>query len=144
MEGARVMATTIKPELSKKNPYWISRHRYYELKHFCLQYHEWNRMYLATDGVAAAALGLRGDPEWTDNVAKAAIAREAYLNKMRLVEDTSDLTDPVLGRYIFLAVTENRSYDNLNATIGVPCCRDNFYELYRRFFYILSQKKHTL
>lgn len=27
--------------LSKKNPYHISKHRYYELKHFCLQYHEW-------------------------------------------------------------------------------------------------------
>lgn len=26
------------PELSEKNPYWIERHRYYELKHFCLQY----------------------------------------------------------------------------------------------------------
>lgn len=32
------MGTTIRPELSEKNPYWIERHRYYELKHFCLQY----------------------------------------------------------------------------------------------------------
>ena len=31
------MATMIRPELSEKNPYWIERHRYYELKHFCLQ-----------------------------------------------------------------------------------------------------------
>lgn len=28
------MGTTIRPELSEKNPYWIERHRYYELKHF--------------------------------------------------------------------------------------------------------------
>lgn len=27
------MATTIRPELSEKNPYWIEKHRYYELKH---------------------------------------------------------------------------------------------------------------
>ena len=26
------MGTTIRPELSEKNPYWIERHRYYELK----------------------------------------------------------------------------------------------------------------
>lgn len=32
------MATTIRPEVSKKSKYWIERHRYYELKHFCLQY----------------------------------------------------------------------------------------------------------
>lgn len=24
------MGTTIRPELSEKNPYWIERHRYYE------------------------------------------------------------------------------------------------------------------
>ena len=32
------MGTQIRPELSEKNLYWIDRHRYYELKHFCLQY----------------------------------------------------------------------------------------------------------
>lgn len=28
------MATTIRPEVSKKNPYYLDRNRYYELKHF--------------------------------------------------------------------------------------------------------------
>ena len=37
------MGTTIRPELSEKNPYWIERHRYYELKHFCLQYPIWKK-----------------------------------------------------------------------------------------------------
>lgn len=32
------MATVIRPEISPKNKYWISKHRHYELKHFCLQY----------------------------------------------------------------------------------------------------------
>ena len=32
------MGTTLRAELSEKNPYWIEKHRYYELKHFCLQY----------------------------------------------------------------------------------------------------------
>lgn len=27
--------------LSRKNPYWIPRHRYYELKHFCLQFRDY-------------------------------------------------------------------------------------------------------
>lgn len=34
------MGTVIRPETSKKNKYWIPRHRYHELKHFCLQYPE--------------------------------------------------------------------------------------------------------
>lgn len=39
------MSTTIHPELSKKNTYWIEKHRYYELKHFCLQYPIWKEAY---------------------------------------------------------------------------------------------------
>ena len=31
------MATTIRPELSEKNPYWIEKHRYYELMLSVLQ-----------------------------------------------------------------------------------------------------------
>lgn len=46
------MGTTIRPELSEKNPYWIERHRYYELKHFCLQYPIWKKAYAALDGLA--------------------------------------------------------------------------------------------
>lgn len=37
------MTTKIRPELSKLNPYWISTHRFYELKHFCLQFPEWEK-----------------------------------------------------------------------------------------------------
>lgn len=36
----------VKPELSKANRYWISKHRYYELYHFCLQYYEWEKEYM--------------------------------------------------------------------------------------------------
>ena len=45
------MSTTIRPEVSEKNKYWIERHRYYELKHFCLQYYIWKRAYSALDGL---------------------------------------------------------------------------------------------
>lgn len=38
-------------ELSERNPYYISKHRYYELKHFCLQYPEWEEA---------------GHPEWME------------------------------------------------------------------------------
>lgn len=44
------MATTIRPELSEKNPYWIEKHRYYELKHFCLQYPIWRKAYASLNG----------------------------------------------------------------------------------------------
>lgn len=50
--GEALMGTTIRPELSEKNPYWIEKHRYYELKHFCLQYPIWRKAYSVLDGYA--------------------------------------------------------------------------------------------
>lgn len=43
------MATRIRPELAENNKYWISKHRYYELKHYCLQYPLWKSAYAAFD-----------------------------------------------------------------------------------------------
>ena len=46
-----------RPELSKKSPYWIDKHRYYELKHFCLQYPLWKKElaeYEAQNHIASA------------------------------------------------------------------------------------------
>jgi hypothetical protein len=33
------------------------------------------------------------------------------------------------------------TYDKLNARLCVPCSRKEFYELYRRFFYILDKER---
>lgn len=83
------MGTTIRPELSEKNPYWIEKHRYYELKHFCLQYPIWKKAYLALDGLAKRPTDLvlfsnrqhLGDP-----TAKCAEARIFYSDRMDLVK----------------------------------------------------------
>lgn len=46
-------------ELSEKNPYYISKHRYYELKHFCLQYPEWKDALVMLDAWKAKPEELR-------------------------------------------------------------------------------------
>lgn len=90
------MATTIRPELSEKNPYWIERHRYYELKHFCLQYPIWKKAYVALDGLSRRPADMEifsrnrttGDP-----TARCAEARSYYLDRMKTVEQTAIATD---------------------------------------------------
>lgn len=52
------MGTTLRAELSEKNPYWIEKHRYYELKHFCLQYPIWKKAYTALDGTNTKTMNL--------------------------------------------------------------------------------------
>lgn len=45
------MGNIIRAEVSENNPYWIEKHRYYELKHFCLQYPTWKRNYVMLSDV---------------------------------------------------------------------------------------------
>lgn len=138
------MATTIRAELSEKNPYWIEKHRYYELKHFCLQYPIWKKIYGSLDGLSGHSTGFTtmvvnstlGDP-----TAKIGMARAYYSNRMKMLERTASRTDETLGIYILNGVTEGWSYDILKARLGIPCCKDTYYELYRRFFWLLNKER---
>lgn len=138
------MATTIRAELSEKNPYWIEKHRYYELKHFCLQYPIWKKIYGSLDGLSGHSTGLTmmvvnstlGDP-----TAKIGMAKAYYSDRMKMLERTASRTDEILGIYILNGVTEGWSYDILKARLGIPCCKDTYYELYRRFFWLLNKER---
>lgn len=137
------MATTIRPELSTKNQYWIEKHRYYELKHFCLQYPIWKKAYLALDGLSKrpsdlAAFSTNGYGSPTERCAE---ARIVYADKMEMIEQTALATDAELASYILQAVTIGLSYDTLKARLEIPCCKDTYYNLYRRFFWLLSKKR---
>lgn len=138
------MGTTIRPELSQKNPYWLEKHRYYELKHFCLQYPIWRKAYSSLDGLATRP----SDPlmfiaanTMSDPTASCAIAKTFYSERLDMVKGVAEETDPALADYILKAVTEGWSYDILKARLGIPCCKDIYYDLYRRFFWLLSKER---
>lgn len=136
------MSTTIRPELSVKNHYWIERHRYYELKHFCLQYPIWKKACAGLDGLARQGTGARRAlSESYDPTAKAAEAREWYLDRMSIVENAAMEADTVISPYILKGVTEGCSYDHLRAKYNIPCGKDMYYDLYRRFFWLLSKER---
>ena len=137
------MATTIRPELSKNNPYYISKHRYYELKHFCLQYPEWKHEYnrLEVLGVPHSPYAFSRPSDISDPTARLALLKSIYSERMDIVDACIDLTDGRVGGYLKLAVTEGCTYDQLNARLCVPCSRKEFYELYRKFFYILDKER---
>lgn len=135
------MSTTIRPSLSKKNKYWIEKHRYYELKHFCLQYPIWVDAKRHLDSLSVNPLLL--EPVTTSNisdpVAKCQLAREYYSLKINLIEKAAIQTDEYLGNYILIAVTKNVSYEYLRTVLNIPCSRDVYYKLYRKFFWILNK-----
>lgn len=132
-----------KTELSKKNQYYVSKHRYLELKHFCLQYPEWVEELREIDGMAGRGDGeIKGDRQASDPTADAAVRRMILQKNIDLVERAVQETDSSLFYWLFLAVTEERSYTYLKEIKGIPCCREVFYKKYREFFYVISQKIH--
>lgn len=131
-----------KTELSKKNQHYISKHRYLELKHFCLQYPEWVDELRDLDGlVERGGSEIQGDPQSSDPTANTAIRRLELQKNIELIKRAVQETDGSLFYWLFLAVTEERSYTYLHEVKGIPCSRDTFYKRYREFFYVLSQKK---
>lgn len=132
----------LKPELSKKNRYWLSKHRYYELKHFCLQYKEWKTLYLSLSEPYHTTVGMDGSSkksiEWADSTARTVLKREQYLTKMRLVETAAKQADPAIHKYLFKGVTDGVGYTYLKTVMDIPCGRDMYYDRYRKFFWLLD------
>ena len=134
----------VRPQLTQDNPYWISRHRYYELKHFCLQYYLWKSKYneidislrsVATDSSAVVKSDVSNPTE------DLALTRLHYKEHMELIERTAEETDPIIGHYIFIGVTEGVSYEIIDRREPIPCCKNEYYNLYRRFFWLLDKAR---
>lgn len=139
------MGTTIRAELSEKNKYWISKHRYYELKHFCLQYPTWKKVLAALDDLSVKSpvierIGTSGN-EHSDQTANYAMARAHYSERIQMVERAACGADDELQNYILKAVTEELSYNYLKTRLEMPCSKDMYYDRYRRFFWLLSKER---
>ena len=140
------MSTVIRPEITKKNKYYIDKHRYYELKHFCLQYKEWKKAYeLCNDSIIFTASldrdSFRSNIP-SDLTAKYAIKKAYYGERIKLIEETAKRADEFLYPYILKAVTEELSYVHLKSKLDIPCGRDMYYDRYRKFFWLLCQERN--
>lgn len=113
-------SNSLKKTLSKKNPYYISKHRYYELRQFCLQYKEWCKL-----------LRSETDP----------VRRLYYQRCIKLIDTTLLAAGDDLYMWLRTAIIEDCSYVYLRNVLGTPCCKDTYYDIYHRFFYELSNRK---
>lgn len=129
-------------ELSSKNPYYISRNRYLELYYFCRQYKEWKKEYESLSSLQAISYEehIKGS-DIPDQTSDLAMKLKQLSDKMRIVDDSLEETDPDLARFIFKNIVEGATYTYLFSRYNVPCCEKTFYKIRRRFFWLLAKKR---
>lgn len=138
------MGTTIRAEISKDNKYYISKDRFLELKHFCLQYPEWKARYIECNSIVQySGIQIRCS-DIPDPVAYAAQVREHYLRLMEMVEQTAIAADSDIYQYIIRSVAFGISYTTLRTKYDMPCGKDMFYDRYRKFFWLLDKVRENL
>lgn len=127
-----------KPLRSKTyDDYGISKHRYLELKNFCLQYEEKKRK-IRYDG--SGAINYDGMPHGQNTVNPT--EREAIRNVMNqrdceMIEQAAIETNATLYPYILKSVTTGLPYEWINP----PICDKDFYGYRRLFFHYLDLKR---
>ena len=136
----------LKSELSIKNKYHIPKYRMLELRNFCLQYVEWKAMLRMIDGFKSKSTYMESllnsfDYFGDSSVEKTVLRRNELVHRIWLVEKAAKLADPDLSSFIIKGVTIPESYDILRAKHNIPCSRTTYYEMYRKFFYILDKMR---
>lgn len=138
------MSTLIRPEISKKKGEWISKHRYYELKHFALQYPEWKRKLTETTyifGTSVIGIGGNKQIEFNDPTEDMASLRELCQRNIHMVEEACETTSHEFSLYLLMALAEGVTYEYLKMVKGMPCGRSSFYKMYRKAFWNLDRLK---
>lgn len=140
------MGTMLRTSVADTNPWCIFKHRYLELRHFCLQYQGWKRERLTIESRVAG--GLRMDTRrFGERISPVEMRQEEaaeYEIKMSLVEKAAREAGEDLWPWLLKGVTNECNYEYLRLREGMPCCKGVYYRMYRKFFWVLSREKNKL
>lgn len=130
--------------LSTKNPYYLTKHRFYEVYHYAMQYQEWKDEYrtaeqtmrgIAYDGVKVKSSGSG------DALERVAIRLTELSEKIEMLEAVAKETDKDLSEYILRGATDEQvTYNYLSMVLHIPCSRNTYYSLRRKFYWLLSKR----
>lgn len=133
----------MKNEISEKNPYYITKERYLELKHFCRQYRQWGKD-LAELSLALTSHDYRKPKGYvkTDPVAELVVRRQLLQSLVDMVRHAAIEAGGDYWRYILITVTEGRGYISLTMNDGLQLPRDTYYILIRKFYWLLDKARN--
>lgn len=126
--------------------YNIGKHRFYELYHFCLQYNDWKWSLdnIYGNGVKSPQISdmPKGKGLTADVVSDLGIKRAEIEHNIMIIEDAARAADESLYEYILYAVTnEDITYKYLSTVKRIPCSKNTWYAVRKKFYYMLDGKK---
>ena len=131
----------VRPMNSK---YGISKHKFLQVYHFCMQYNEWkDELAYKTSTVKSSQItgmprGSGGSGRPTEDLA---IRRAQLAENVQLVEQTCMEADGDIYQWLLKAVTnEGVGYTYLKEYMEIPCGKDMYYDRRRKFYWLMAQK----
>ena len=124
--------------------YTLSKSEFLSAKYYALRYKEWHtELETMTDTVHAITYD--GDMVQSSGTGspteQLAIRRAELTHKIRIIEETAEETEPTLCKDILLYVTEeDMTFEKLKRISGIPCGKNFFYHLRRKYYYLLAEK----
>ncbi len=137
------MGRTSRAELSKDNPYYISKERRLELEHFCHQYKEWEKEIKELNYISGLMIKERVQGGKVVNTVEDRALRLASLTRRlqivnKAIDEAVDCKE--LRSYIFESVINGYSYKTMRGDLRDPIpSGEKLFKNYRqRFYYILD------
>lgn len=141
--------TQIRPEISKKNPLYISKHCFLSAYHFALQYNDWKRQYSDIVGSAIRAVDYDDMPHSIgtgDPTSRLAIRSSALSGNIGMIEDIAYKAGGDVWQHLLYAVThEGITYTYLSMgrckELGeMRIGRNQYYQRRRLFYFMLYNR----
>lgn len=126
-----------------RKKYDISKHRFGEVYHYCMQYNEWkDELKYKIDTVQSAEVSDMPKADGnSDATARLAERRVELQRKCELIEQTAYEADSQIYPYILKAVTnEGITYNYLKMVMNIPCGKKMYYDRRRKFYFLMSSK----
>lgn len=137
-------------ELSTRNPWYLPKHRFLELKHYCLQVPDWQkriRELRASIGPTVPKMlgvvsGVKTYPGMPFE--KEILECDQLRRKIDPIMESCDVVvkDIFLGRSALIElVTEDVGFEYVQQKYDLPISRDTWYRnYYRKFFWVLDKE----
>ena len=133
----------LQKELSNSNKYYLSKAAFLQSLYFAYQYQEFlDELEMIGDGSRAISYDSQPHGEATGGALEDLAIRRAKVScKIDAIESACREASSELYKWLIKGVTSDEvGYDYLRYQLNMPCGRRQYYEIRRKFYFILYQK----